>query len=73
MYYTASGIVFSVSDRPARILREESVNLCTGQPPTDCDDTRCCIIQFELLMMSTTLLERCRGYNKLITKQEFVN
>ena len=26
-----------------------------------CDDTRCCIIQFDLLMMSTTVLETCRG------------
>jgi len=28
---------------------------------TECDDTRCCIIQFDLLMMSTTVLETCRG------------
>ena len=21
-------------------------NLCTGRPPTECEDTRCCIIQF---------------------------
>ena len=25
---------------------ESSLNLRTGQPPTECDDTRCCIIQF---------------------------
>jgi len=33
----------------------------TGQPPTECDDTRCCIIQFDILMMSTTVLETFRG------------
>ena len=22
------------------------VHLCTGRPPTECDDTRCCIVQF---------------------------
>jgi len=26
-----------------------------------CDDTRCCIIKFDLLMMSTIVLETCRG------------
>ena len=31
------------------------------RPPTECDDTRCCIIEFDLLMMSTTVLETCRG------------
>jgi len=25
----------------------------TVRPPTECDDTRCCIIQSDLLMMST--------------------
>jgi len=25
---------------------KSSLNLCTGRPPTECDDTRCCIIQF---------------------------
>jgi len=40
---------------------QSSLNLRTGQPPTVCDDTRCCIIQFVLLLMSTTVLETCRG------------
>jgi len=22
---------------------QSSLNLCTGRPPTECDDTRCCI------------------------------
>ena len=30
-------------------------------PPTECDDTRLCITQFDLLMMSKTVLETCRG------------
>jgi len=28
------------------LYREDSLNLCTGRPPTDCDGTRCCIMQF---------------------------
>jgi len=43
LYYTASGIVTSVGGRPVHRLRED---LCTGRPPTECDDTRCCVIQF---------------------------
>ena len=30
-----------------------------GRPVRECDDTRCCIIQFDLLMMITTVLETC--------------
>ena len=41
-----SGIITPVSGRPVHRLREDSLNLRTGQPPTECDDTRCCIIQF---------------------------
>jgi len=37
LYYTASGITTPVGGPP--------VNLCTGRLPTDCNDTRCCIIQ----------------------------
>jgi len=51
----------SVGGRPVRRLREDPLNLRTGRPPTDCDDTRCCIKQFYLLMMRTTVLETCRG------------
>ena len=46
LYYTASGIITHVGGRPVHGLREDSLNLCTGWPPTVCDDTRCCIIQF---------------------------
>jgi len=35
LYYTASGIVTPVGGC--------LVHTCTGQPPTVCDGTRCCI------------------------------
>ena len=37
------------------------------------DDTRCCIIQFGLLMMSTYCSKHVEVYNKLIIEQEFVH
>jgi len=37
------------------------VELRTRRPPTECDDTRCCIIYFDLLIVRTTVLETCRG------------
>ena len=56
---TASRIVFSVSDRPVCRLRT-----CTPdghlQSVTIPDAV---LIQFDLLMMSTELLETCRVYN----------
>ena len=42
LYYTASGIVTPEGGRP--VHRTATYR---------CDDTRCCIIQFDLLMMST--------------------
>ena len=56
LYYTASGIVTL-----CRWPSGAQVDLCTGRPPADSNDTRCCIIQFDLLMISTTVLETCRG------------
>jgi hypothetical protein len=41
----------------------------TGRPTTVCDDTRCCTIQFDLLMMSTTVIEHVEEYYKLIIKK----
>jgi len=38
-----------------------SLNLRTGRPSTESDNTRCCIIQFDLLMISTIVLETCTG------------
>jgi len=33
LYYTASGIITPVGDRPVHRLREECLNLCPGRPP----------------------------------------
>jgi len=33
LYYTASGIITPVGGRPVHMLREFSLNLCTGRPP----------------------------------------
>jgi hypothetical protein len=33
----------SVGGRPVQRLREGSLNLLTGRPRTDSDDTKCCI------------------------------
>ena len=46
LYYTASGVLSQPAYRTAMY---------------SCDDNRCCIMQFDLLMMSTTVLETCRG------------
>ena len=35
LYYTACGIVTTAGGRPVRRLREDSLNLRTGRPPTD--------------------------------------
>jgi len=44
-----------------RRSNQSSLNLRTGWPPTVCDDTRCCIIQFWLPDDEHTVLETCRG------------
>ena len=54
-------------------LRKSSLNLRTGRPPTKCDDTRSFIIQFLPPDDEHIVLETCRGYSKLIIKQEFVH
>jgi len=51
---TASGIVFSVSDRPV-------CSLHTGWSLTESTIPDSVLIQLDLLMMSTELLETCRG------------
>jgi len=58
---TASGIVFSVSDRPVCRLRSFLLNLHTGRSLTENTTPDAVLIQFEALMMSTELLETCRG------------
>jgi hypothetical protein len=52
--YNDVNVTVSFECRPVRRLRN-------GRPPTECDNTGCCIIQFGLLMMSTVVLETCRG------------
>ena len=44
--YTASGVVTPVGGRSVHRLTEDSLNLCTGRPPAECEDTKGCIIQF---------------------------
>ena len=44
-------------------------HLHTGRPPTEYDDTTCCRIQFDLLMMRKTVLEICRGIQKIYYKK----
>jgi len=51
----------SVGGRPVRRLGEDSLNLCTGRPPTECDDTSCCIMQFWSSDDERIVLETCRG------------
>jgi len=61
LYNTASGIITPVGGRPVH------------KRTTKCDDTRCCIIKFDLLMISKQCSKHVEEYNKLIVKQEFVN
>ena len=58
----ASGIV-TVSKWPsgAQVERELSLNLCTGRPLTDSDDTRCRINAIQPPDEERTMLETCRG------------
>jgi len=46
LYYTASGIITPVGDRPVHRLRVDSLNRVHRTATYRCDDTRCCIIQF---------------------------
>jgi len=54
LYYTASGIV-----TPCRWPYGAQVSTCA--PEATYGVCRCCIIQFGLLIMSTTVLETCAG------------
>jgi len=59
---TASDIIFSVSERPVcRLRRNFLLNLHTGRSLTENTISDDVLIQFDLLMMSTELLETCRG------------
>jgi len=59
---TASGIAFFVSDRPVcRLRRNFLLNLHTGRPLTENTIPDAVLIKSDPLMMSTELLETCRG------------
>ena len=78
LYYTASGIITTVGGRPVHMLREDWFQPVRSQPvhrtaTYKFDDTRCCIIQFDLLMMSTPCSKHVEVYNKLIIKEDFVH
>ena len=65
LYYTTSGIV-TLCRWPSGAQLERGVVQPVHPQPVHrtatymCDDTRCRIIQFGLLMMSTIVLETCR-------------
>ena len=54
---------------PSGAQVESYLNVCTGRPSTECDDARCCIIKFDLLMMSTKCSKHVEPYNKPIIKK----
>jgi len=45
----------------AQVERGPSLNLCTGRLTTECDNARCCIIQFWSPDDEYIVLETCRG------------
>jgi len=68
VYYTASDIV-TFCRWPSGAQIERELLACA---PEECDDTRCFVIQFDLLMMSIWCSKHVEKYNKRIIKQEFV-
>ena len=58
LYYTVCGIMTPVGGCP---VHRSSLNLRTRRPPTECDDTRGCIIQFWTLDDEHMVFETCRG------------
>ena len=58
----ASGIVtLSKWLSDAQVETELSLNLCTGQPLTESDDTRCCINTIQPPDGEHIMFETCRG------------
>ena len=51
----------SVSDLPVHRLRESSLNLCTGRPLTESDDTRSCINTIQPPDDVYIMIKTCRG------------
>ena len=58
---TASGIVILCKWPSSMQVEQKLLDLHTGRPLTESDYTRCCINTIDLMMMSTCLLEKCRG------------
>jgi len=63
-YYTAYGIITRVGGRHVQ-------RLCTGRPPTECDYTRCCIIQFWPPNDKHMCSKHVEAWNKPTVKQKF--
>ena len=59
LYYIASDITLCRWPSGAQV--ETSLNLCTGRPPTGVMIPDALSHNFNRLMMSTTVLETCRG------------
>ena len=55
---------------PVHRLRQSSLNLCTGRPPTACDDTRCCIIKCWPPDDEHMCSKHVEAWSKLIVKQK---
>jgi len=68
--YTASGIITPVDGCPVHRFLSQPVH---GTATYRCDDTRCCIYNFDLLMMITLCSKHVEAFNKLIIKQDFVH
>jgi len=58
---TSSGIVTLCKWPSGMQVEEFLLDLHNRRPLTEVDYTRCCINIIDLLMMSTCLLETCRG------------
>ena len=75
LYYTTSGIVtlcrWLSGAQVEREDSESSLNLCSGQPPTECDDTRYCVIQIWPPDDEHMCSKHVEAWNKLIVKQIF--
>ena len=65
---TVSGIVFCINDFPVCRLRR---NRHTGQSLIQNNVPDAVLIQFDFLMMSTVLLETCRGKGKAVPSQRW--
>jgi hypothetical protein len=61
MYAAPSIVTLSKWPPGAQVAREFSLNLCTGRPLTESDDTRCCINTIQPPDDKHIMLETCTG------------